>query len=75
MKDIKLSDQEKESFGEFLLFYLFSFLYGDTFEFPKELVNKVKEYMEEDGSIKEENIDKLKPLIEDYYNKVFKKLK
>lgn len=70
MKEIMQDDNVMESFGTSILMFFFLPLFGQHLNMPKELINEVQKSMNENGNIKEEDIEKLKPLILDYYNKL-----
>ena len=68
--EINFSDKYCEFFGGNILMFLFASIFGNYLDIPEKIKNKVKEIQDKGEDIKEEDLEEIKPLIEDYYNKI-----
>lgn len=68
--NIKLTEQDCEFFGGSILMFLFFCAFGHLIDLPEELKIKIEELKNKGSDITEEDLDKIKPLVNDYYNKV-----
>ena len=68
--NVKLTNEDQEFFGSLALMFIFAPLFWNKQDFPEELKIKVEELMNKGENIKDEDLNEIKPLIYEYYNKI-----
>lgn len=53
--------------------FLFDSIFGNYLDIPEKIKNKIKEIQDKEEDIKEEDLEEIRPLIEEYYNELKEK--